>query len=80
MDRLWNIRVKSFVYELLSMVGLSLAAFLTSDNFQRLIQTHFGETVVAGLALLLIQGAAKHLRNKSEVKKLGARSEGLELI
>lgn len=62
-------RTISFGYEALALFLTSFIAFLSSESFATLIQDHFGGTLVSGIALLIVSGVVKLLRNSRILKQ-----------
>lgn len=72
-------RVAAFAWEAFSLILVAVTGVLSSDEFRALITEYTGETVFGSLALLVLAGIVKHLRNLSVLKKYervgGASSE-----
>ena len=66
------LRVKSFLFELGSLVGVGLVGVFLSPEFQALVTTHAGTGVVGSLIVLVVTGLVKHVRNIKLSKKLGS--------
>lgn len=62
----------SFGWGLLSLLGSALAAVLLSEEFRALVFTHFGNSFIAGVIMLFVPEAVKHLRNVWKLGRLGA--------
>ncbi len=61
---LWVIRIKSFGWELLSVVITAVLGYASSDHVRELLNQYTGTTIVSTLLGLVIIGITKHLRNK----------------
>lgn len=69
-------RLISFAYEAFSLIITGFVGVLASDEFRAIILEHTGETITGSIAVLVLAGIVKHLRNLSVVKKyeqVGAR-------
>ena len=80
MDKLWQVRVRAFVWQLVSLLVVAVGGVLLSEDFRTLVTTHFGDTFITSSALLLVTGLVSHVRNKIALKKLGAYGEPYEVI
>jgi len=69
------IRLKAFGLELVGVGLTSVLAWFMSPAFQAMVTTHFGDSTVGVLLLLLVTGGVKHLRNKRELAKLGGEGK-----
>jgi len=67
-----KIRIRSFAVEALSLVGMTLFGVLASEEFKTLITAHAGTGIFGTVAVLLVTGLVKHLRNKYVLSGLGA--------
>ena len=74
------IRLKSFGYELATLVVLGILGVLSSSEFSTLVTTHFGDTATASLILLVTSGIVKHVRNLDALKKSLGAKEKVQLI
>lgn len=76
-QNLWLIRLKSFGYKLVTLVGTTIVAALVSDQFvsqlTTLISSHTSETIWGGLIVLLLPEVVAHIRNTIVVGR--ARTE-----
>lgn len=72
MKELWQIRVKSFAWDILGIVITGVSGFLLSPDFASIVTNHFGETALTSIALVVITGIAKTLRNMKVQTELGS--------
>ena len=75
MEKLLEVRVKGFAYDLVGYAVAGVLAFLTSPTFANVVSEHFGGTVFASIILAVVVGGVKHLRNLQVIKKLGTDEE-----
>lgn len=80
MDKLIQIRIKSFFAEAGVMVAVAVLGVFTSPLFNELVTKFFGETATAGVIILVVTGVAKHLLNLQALKNLGAEGKEITLI
>lgn len=66
---LLKLRAVAFGYEAASLFLSVFVAVLASPDFAALVTTHFGDTVLGGVLLLVLTGLVKHLRNLDVIKK-----------
>lgn len=84
MNKLWVIRIKSFIVEIGTLVGVSVAVALLnlvgSEPFASLIISSVGPEF-STVVLFVIIGAAKHIANKYALKTtLGGHEEQEEVV
>jgi len=73
-----KVRVTAFIYEAGTLICLGILGVLGSPEFAALIDTHFGDTVWAGIIALVVTGIVKHARNAmvlGNAKKLAGRGD-----
>lgn len=66
-----KVRLISFGYSLLSLVGVAIVGVFTSQDFAVLVTQHFGQGIISTLILLAVTEAVKHIRNLSVLKQAG---------
>ena len=64
-----KIRLVSFAYEACTFFIGIFATAIASDEFRAILEQHFGTSVGGTLALLVLTGVVKHLRNRGLVDK-----------
>ena len=73
MENLWKVRMTSFVYGFLSLLGSAVVAVLLSEQFRALVFSHFGNSFFAALVMLFVPEIVKHLRNVAKLGKFGVQ-------
>jgi len=68
----WKIRLESFGWGLLSLVGTVLGGLLISPEFRSLISDNFGVTTATIVCTIVIPEVLKFFRNRHVAGKLGA--------
>lgn len=76
-------RAIAFGYEALSLIVTGLLGILASEEFASLITTHWGETIYTSLALLILTGAIKYVRNwkiLKDAEEFGSVEDRKEIV